>query len=69
MPMPMLSRPGWLVLERIATYPWPRGAVQARRVRGGGCTLTSARTGAPVARLKALPSNDRFEVLSWRRVA
>jgi len=32
-------------------------------------TLTSARTGAPVARLKALTSNNRFEVLSWRRVA
>ena len=35
------------VLERIATYPWPRGGVQARQVRGG-YTLTSARTGAPV---------------------
>ena len=23
------------VLERIATYAWPRGGVQARRVRGG----------------------------------
>ena len=23
------------VLERIATYPWPRGGVQACRVRGG----------------------------------
>jgi len=56
------------VLERIATYPWPRGGVQARRVRGG-YTLTSARTGAPVARLKPLPSSDRFEVLWWRRDA
>ncbi len=36
------------VLERIAAYPWPRGGVQARRARGG-YTLTSARTGAPVA--------------------
>ena len=50
------------VLERTATYPWPRGGVQARRVRGG-YTLTSACTGAPVARLKPLPSSDRFEVL------
>ena len=54
------------VLERIAAYPWPRGGVRARRVRGG-YTLISARTGAPVARLKPLPSSDgRFEVL-WRR--
>ncbi len=56
------------VLERIATYPWLRGGVQARQVRGG-YTLTSARTGAPVARLKQLPSSNRFEVLWWRRDA
>jgi len=56
------------VLERIATYPWPRGGAQARRVRGG-YTLTSARTGAPVARLKPLPTSDSFEVLWWRRDA
>ncbi len=53
------------VIERIAAHPWPRGGVQARRVRGG-YTLVSARTGAPVARLKPLPSDDRVEVL-WRR--
>ncbi len=29
----------------------------------------SARTGAPVARLKPLPSSDRIEVLWWRRDA
>ncbi len=56
------------VLEQIATYPWLCGGVQARRVRGG-YTLTSARTGAPVARLKPLPSSDSFEVLWWRRDA
>ena len=56
------------VLERIAAHPWPRGGVRARRVRGG-YTLTSARTGAPVARLKPLPSGDRLEVLRWRRDA
>jgi hypothetical protein len=56
------------VLERIAAFPWPRGGVQARRVRGG-YTLTSARTGAPVARLKPLPPDDRLEVLWWRRDA
>jgi hypothetical protein len=47
------------VLEQIATYPWPRGGVQARQVRGG-YTLTSARTGAPMARLKPLPSSNRL---------
>ena len=56
------------VLERIAAHPWPRGSVQARRVRGG-YTLVSARTGAPVARLKPLSSDDRVEVLWWRRDA
>ncbi len=56
------------VLERIAAYPWPRGGVQARRVRGG-YTLTSARTGAPVARLRPMPSGGRVEVLWWRRDA
>jgi antitoxin (DNA-binding transcriptional repressor) of toxin-antitoxin stability system len=56
------------VIEQIAVYPWPRGGVQARRVRGG-YTLVSARTGAPVARLKPLPSEDRVEVLWWRRDA
>jgi len=56
------------VLEQIVAYPWPRGGVQARRIRGG-YTLTSARTGAPVARLKLLPSDDRVEVLWWRRDA
>ena len=56
------------VLAQIAAYPWPRGGVQARRVRDG-YTLTSARTGAPVARLKPLPPGDRVEVLWWRRDA
>ncbi len=56
------------VLERIAAYPWPRGGMQARRVRGG-YTLTSARTGEPVARLRPMPSGERFEILWWRREA
>ncbi len=56
------------VIGRIAAYPWPRGGVEARRVRGG-YTLMSARTGAPVARLKPLPSSDQLQVLWWRRDA
>jgi hypothetical protein len=69
------SRPGRIamaagdpVLEQIAAYPWPRGGVQARRIRGG-YTLISIRTGAPVARLKPLPSDDRVEILWWCRDA
>ena len=57
------------VIERVAAYPWPRGGVDARQVRGG-YSLTSKRTGAPVARLRPLASSpDRPEVLWWRRDA
>ena len=56
------------MIEQITAYPWPRGGVQARQVRGG-YTLTSVRTGAPVARLKPLPSCELVEVLWWRRGA
>lgn len=56
------------VLERIAAYSWSRGGVQARRIRGG-YTLTSARTGEPVARLRPMPSGACLEVLWWRRGA
>jgi hypothetical protein len=56
------------VAERIAAYPWPRGGVEVRRV-AGGWSLLSARTGAPVARLRPLPSGGRVEVLWWRRGA
>jgi hypothetical protein len=35
----------------------------------GGYTLSSARTGAPVARLKPMSEGERFEVLWWRRHA
>ncbi len=57
------------VIERVAAYPWPRGGVDARQVRGG-YSLTSKRTGVPVARLRPLASSsDRLEVLWWRRDA
>jgi hypothetical protein len=56
------------VVERIAAYAWPRGGVGVRKLRGG-YSLSSARTGAPVARLKPMPRDDRFEVLWWRRGA
>src|SRR3954452_9239231 len=56
------------VIERIEAYPWPRGGVSVRKIRGG-YSLSSARTGAPVARLKPIPQDDRFEVLWWRRDA
>ena len=50
---------------RIAACPWPRGGIEVRRV-AGGYSLPSARTGAPVARLRPVPSGDRVEV-PWRR--
>ena len=56
------------VLERITAYPWPQGGVQARQVRGG-YTLTSMRTGEPVARLRPMPSGACFKALWWRREA
>jgi hypothetical protein len=56
------------VIERIAAYPWPRGGVSVRKLRGG-YSLSSVRTGAPVARLKPMPQDERFEVLWWRRDA
>ncbi len=56
------------VIERIATYPWPRGGVSIRKLRSG-YSLLSARTGARVARLKPMPQDARFEVLWWRRDA
>jgi len=56
------------MIERIAAYPWPRGGVTVRKL-SGGYSLTSARTGAPVARLRPLPDHGLFEVLWWRRDA
>ena len=56
------------VLERIATYPWPRGGIVARRMNRG-YSLFSARTGAPIARLRHLAESNRVEVLWWRRDA
>ena len=56
------------VIERIEAYPWPRGGVTVRRI-SGGYSLMSARTGAPVARLRPVPEDNLFEVLWWRRNA
>jgi hypothetical protein len=56
------------VIERIEAYPWPRGSVSVRKLRGG-YSLSWARTGAPVARLKPMPQDERFKVLWWRRDA
>jgi hypothetical protein len=56
------------ILERIAAYPWPRGSITARRVNRS-YALFSARTGAPVVRLRPLAESNRVEVLWWRRDA
>lgn len=50
------------VIERIEAYPWPRGGVSVRKF-SGGYSLSSARTGAPVARLKPIPQDDRSQRL------
>src|SRR4051812_10655660 len=41
------------VMAGIVTCPWPRTGVTVRKLRGG-YTLSSARTGARVARLKSM---------------
>lgn len=56
------------VLARIAAYPWPRGGLTVRQ-NNRGYSLFSARTGAPVARLRPLGETNRVEVLWWRREA
>jgi hypothetical protein len=56
------------VIERVGRYPWPRGGVTVRKLRGG-YSLFSAHTGEPVARLKPMTQAGRFEVLWWRRGA
>jgi hypothetical protein len=56
------------VIARIEAYPWPRGGIMVRKIRGG-YSLSSARTAEPVARLKPMPAPGRFEVLWWRRNA
>ena len=59
------ATPCWSGLQ-----PTPGRAVACRRARvRGGYTLTAARTGAPVARLKPMPTAGRYEVLLWRREA
>lgn len=54
------------VLERIAAHSWPRGGILARRVNRG-YSLFSARTGAPVARLRPCGDGGRMEILRWQR--
>ena len=59
------------VIGRGVASPWPRGGVEARpgRLHLELRPKNSARTGAPVARLKPLPPGDRLEVLWGRRDA
>lgn len=55
-------------LKQIAAHPWPRGGITVRRVNRG-YSLFSARTGAPIARLRPCGEDERVEVLCWRRQA
>ena len=52
------------VIERIAQFRSPRGALVAER-RNRGYTLYDARSGTPVARLRPAKPDGHFEVLYW----
>jgi hypothetical protein len=58
------------VRARIQAWPWPpqRGGVEVVRANRG-YTLYSARTGAPVARLRPTGKAEEVQVLWWRRDA
>jgi hypothetical protein len=51
------------LLERIEAFPF-EGPVVVRKVRRG-YSLLSARTGAPIARLRPTGEADRVQVLWW----
>jgi hypothetical protein len=50
--------------DRIAAFPWARGGVVVERT-ARGYSLFSARTGAPVARLRPTGEADKVQVLWW----
>ncbi len=52
------------IIQRIEGFRSPRGALLAER-RNRGYTLHSARSGAPVARLRPTGADGSFEVLYW----
>jgi hypothetical protein len=55
------------ILERIRAFDRSKGGgVEAVRSRKG-YSLFAATTGAPIARLRPTGSNDKVEVLWWRR--
>jgi hypothetical protein len=56
-----------VLLARIAAFPWPPrrgGGVVVERVNKG-YSLVSARTGAPIARLRPTGTDDKVQVLWW----
>ena len=52
------------IIQHIEAFRYARGTLLAKR-RNRGYTLYDARSGAPVARLRATPSNNKFEILYW----
>jgi hypothetical protein len=53
------------LLERIEAFPYTgRGGVVARKL-ASGYSLFSARTGAPIARLRPTGEADKVQVLWW----
>jgi hypothetical protein len=52
------------IIQQIEDFRCPRGALFAER-RNRGYTLYDAESGAPVARLRPIGTEGRFEVLYW----
>ncbi len=52
------------VIQSVKDFHCPRGALFAER-RNRGYTLHDAGSGAPVARLRPVGFEGRFEVLYW----
>jgi hypothetical protein len=51
------------LLERIEAFPFEGGVVVRKMARG--CSLFSARNGAPIARLRPTGEADMVQVLWW----
>ena len=60
----LLAAMGDPIIQRVEQFRCSRGALFAER-RNRGYTRYDARSGAPVARLRPIGSEHRFEVLYW----
>jgi hypothetical protein len=55
------------ILERIRAFDCRRGGGVAVQRLNRGCSLSSAATGVPIARLRPTGQGDAVEVLWWHR--